>query len=263
MERQLGLAVRDITQSLWNFRLWFYLAWSDISLRYRRTAIGPFWMVLATAMTIICMGAVFGLLFRQPLERFFPYLATGIICWQFIAIVLSEGCGCIFDRSNIFLNMPYNFTEAVLRVVGRNLIVFAHNFLIVMLVDLWFGVSFLPGIPMFLLGVLLYIFSGTWMALLLAIACARYRDLLQLVQAILSLLFLVTPVFWKKDMLAGHDIIANINLFYHHLEIMRAPLLGQTASHYSYLVVIGVGVAGWLLTIVLFARVRGRITAWL
>jgi ABC-2 type transport system permease protein len=68
----------------------------DISLRYRRTVIGPLWITLTLAATIASVGTVYAALFKQDVTSFLPPFAVGLIVWTLIATTLQE-------RSNIFV----------------------------------------------------------------------------------------------------------------------------------------------------------------
>ena len=253
----------DIVDSLRNFKSWFFMARVDIRLRYRRTVIGPFWMVLTMGMSIACLGVVFKILFKQELITFLPYLSAGIICWAFITLVVGDGCTVLYASKEILKNVPFNFMELVLRMISRNFLTFIHNLVIFVGVALYFGVNAWGYLPLFFVGVFLYLICGTWMALLAGIICARYRDVGQLITTVLSILFLVTPVFWQKELLGSHQIIALINPFNHYLEVLRAPLLGQVPPMTSYIAVLILGLFGWLITFAVFARTRHRIVYWL
>jgi len=69
---------------------------------------------------------------------------------------------------------------------------------------------------------------------------------------------------WQISAL-GNDrrFIADINPMYHLIELMRAPLLGETPSALSWVVALGVAAAGLLLAALLLRRVDRRIVYWL
>lgn len=68
----------------------------DISLRYRRTVIGPLWITQTLAATIASVGTVYAALFKQDIAAFLPPFAAGLIVWTLIATTLQEG-------SNVFV----------------------------------------------------------------------------------------------------------------------------------------------------------------
>jgi ABC-type polysaccharide/polyol phosphate export permease len=58
-------------------------------------------------------------------------------------------------------------------------------------------------------------------------------------------------------------VLATYNPLFHLIDVTRAPLLGTAPSATSWIFVVGLAVAGWLLTIYVFARFRRRIAFWL
>ena len=72
---------------------WAMLAWSDISLRYRRTKLGPFWMTLNMALIILSVGAVWGFIFNMPMREYLPYFAIGMVIWNYCTATLTEAAG--------------------------------------------------------------------------------------------------------------------------------------------------------------------------
>jgi lipopolysaccharide transport system permease protein len=58
-------------------------------------------------------------------------------------------------------------------------------------------------------------------------------------------------------------VILDWNPFYHVLELLRAPLLGNAPAMTSWLVVGAITILGWGLTFLMFARVKQRIAYWL
>jgi ABC-type polysaccharide/polyol phosphate export permease len=158
------------------------------------------------------------------------------------------------------MSMP--LTIHVLRMVWRNLIVFFHHFLIVIVV-----LAFFPPPPSAaLLSVPLAIFAiainAVWLSFILGTLCARFRDIPPIVQSVVQVLFFLTPVLWRPEVLGRHEWAAHVNPLHHMLEIVRAPLLGKGFPLESWLVVGLVTVVGFAVGLVLFARYRPRIAYW-
>ena len=82
-------AAKEILAQGAQFDRWGTLALMDISLRYRRTVIGPLWITLTLAATIASVGTVYAALFRQDIAAFLPPFAIGLIVWTLIATTSS------------------------------------------------------------------------------------------------------------------------------------------------------------------------------
>ena len=55
----------------------------------------------------------------------------------------------------------------------------------------------------------------------------------------------------------------DINPFYHLIEIVRAPLLGQAPTELNWMVSLSLGVFGWFATLAFYGRYKRRIAYWL
>ena len=107
------------------------------------------------------------------------------------------------------------------------------------------------------------ILNASWASLLAGIASARYRDIPQIVISVMQFAIFMTPVFWLPDRFGKHQVFLDFNPFYHLLQAVRAPLLGQTVSGHSYVVLVTMAVVGWITTFLIFARTRRRIVHYL
>src|SRR5690606_5001598 len=98
----------DIRRALTNHHQITTLGWQDVATRYRRSVIGAFWLTINKAVLIAAIGLVFGTLFGQPMEKFLPHLAVGLIFWGFITASIDAGCAAFINKKGIILqvNLP-------------------------------------------------------------------------------------------------------------------------------------------------------------
>src|SRR3954464_16009608 len=90
---------RDIAQGLANWQLWSMLGWNDIHQRYRRSALGPFWITISMAIFVVMLGFIYSKLFHQELAVFLPYIAMGLITWGFISGTAAEACTAFTENA--------------------------------------------------------------------------------------------------------------------------------------------------------------------
>jgi lipopolysaccharide transport system permease protein len=62
------LAARDLHTGLTSIHVWPLLAWYEIRQRYRRSALGPFWLTISTGILVAGMGPLYGRLFGQEVS---------------------------------------------------------------------------------------------------------------------------------------------------------------------------------------------------
>ncbi|HWE91383.1 MAG TPA: ABC transporter permease [Pseudonocardiaceae bacterium] len=289
--RSFARAVDDIRQGLTQRELWSHLAWQDIKQRYRRSVIGPLWITISMAVTSIGLGVVYGLLFGNPIEYQLPYVTTGFIVWSFISGSLTEGMDTFISNEGLIKHLPAPLSVYALRTVWRQTLMFFHNVLIyVVVLAIFFryldkpytmngsvcgphnAAMCHPGLSwswfLAVPGLLVLALNALWLALLFGIISTRYRDIPQVINSLINLLFYMTPIVWSPDSLLTSDrhgwakIIFDLNPLYHFVQIVRAPLTGQQLSPASWYVVGGITIAGWALALVVMRNYRARVSYW-
>ena len=99
--------------------------------------------------------------------------------------------------------------------------------------------------------------------MLLGAFAARFRDVPPIIASIVRIAFFVTPIIWMPALLPHRAVLPmNLNPFFHVLEVVRAPLLGEVPGAVSWLAMIGMTLFGVALTFVVYVRYRWRIAYW-
>lgn len=261
----VSIAWKDISAAIRRYPLVGMLGWQDVKQRYRRSALGPFWLTISMGVMIATIGIVFGKIFKSPMADFLPFLTVGMILWTFMSTVIAEGCMGFVAAEGVIKQLPLPLFIHVLRVVWRNFLILAHNIVIFPLVLIAVGKPIGFEAYLSLPGILLVIVNLSWMILILAILCARYRDLPQIVNSMLQIVFYLTPIMWLPNLLPARAGVYLLvwNPFYHLIEIVRAPLLERIASELNWEVSLGLAVVGWALALAVYGRYKLRIAYWL
>jgi ABC-type polysaccharide/polyol phosphate export permease len=256
-------AARDFSRSFSGARIWRVLAMNDILARYRGSLLGPFWITLTQAAFIFGIGVLYSQLFKVPINDYIPLLANGVILWTLFSGIILEGCDAFIYSSNIIKQTSLPLPSFLWRVVTRNLIIFAHQALVILAVAIYFGFLLKIQIWWAVLGLALCVVNVSWMALILGVVCTRFRDMPQVVTALMQMLFFLTPVLWDPSQAPRAAAIMQFNPFSHMLEVTRAPLLGRTPSVESFVVLLVLGLLGWAAAFGIFAAVRRRVVHYL
>ncbi|WP_265975663.1 ABC transporter permease [Brucella intermedia] len=261
----IKVALNDIIEALAKYRLALIFGWQDVAQRYRRSRVGAFWLTLNMAVMIGALGAIFGTLFQSKMHEYLPHVCAGIIMWSFITSCLSEGCTAFSGAAGIILQVRMPLFTHILRTIWRNIIIFIHNIIIFPVVAIIIGYPMNFNASLVIPGYMIVCLNLTWIMLTLAVACARFRDMTQVVTNIMQILFYATPIMWMVKILPDHVSKAFIefNPFYHFIELVRAPLLGHAPERISWLVAIGMAVLGWACTLAFFGKYRWRVAYWL
>lgn len=258
------LAVADTREGLALWRLIWALGWFDILLRYRGSVLGPFWLTLSTAIMIAALGFLYSALFHVDLHSYLPFLALSMVLWAFISTLVGEACTCFTQAEGTIRStrLPY-FLHAG-RMLVRNVLVLAHNSVVIVGVFLIFSVR--PGwagliaVPAFLLWCL----DGMAIAFLLGAFCARYRDVPPIVASVMQIGFFVSPIIWLPSTLAPRwQHLLPINPFYTLIEVVRGPLLGIAPSLFVWVSALGYSALIIGLSWLLLVRARHRVAFWI
>ncbi|WP_368518281.1 ABC transporter permease [Rhizobium sp.] len=261
-ENMAALAQHDLLAGFLKRDLWLKFALHDIRQRFRRSLLGPFWITLSTGVMIASLSVVFGSLFGRDLTDFVPYVATGLIYWTFLSSMITEGCVAFIEREGYIRNVPMPLIVHFYRAFARNTIVLAHNMVIYVLVFVYFRHSLNYNYLLFIPGFLLFLLNLAWLSLLAALFSTRYRDIPQLINSVIQIVFFVTPVFWSVRQFPKRPAVIDFNPAYHLLEIVRAPLLGEAPEYTSWIVCSVMAVAGSFAALVVYRRAYGRLPYW-
>lgn len=258
-------ALYDIAGAIKRFPLVGMLGWQDVRARYRRSALGPFWITISMGVMIATIGLVFGQIFNTPMQDYLPFLTIGMVLWAFIASVVTEGSMGFIAAESVIKQLPIPLFVHIMRLIWRNILIFAHNIVIVPIVLLIVGKSLSSIALLAIPGMILLILNLTWIALLLAMLCARYRDIPQIVASVLQVVFYLTPIMWVPKLLPARAAVylLDSNPAFHLIEIVRAPLLGQAPTAANWSAALGLTAIGWLAAVIVFGRHKRRIAFWL
>lgn len=261
-QTSVARAANDLFVGLLTYRLWGVLGVHDIRQRYRRSRIGPLWITISMGIFIGALGFVYGKLFGRPFDSYITYLAAGFLVWSFLSTTVIDGANVFLRSGGMIKQLNAPLSVYVYRMLWVNLLIFMHNSLIFFGLAWWFAIP-LGGITLLAIpAMLVVLLNGCWVALLLGLLSARYRDIPLMLQSSMQLIFFLTPVIWQPEMLPGRPMLLTGNPFYHFLELVRAPLLGSLPSLENLLVVLGCTVLGWAVAFASFAVYRWRIPYW-
>src|SRR5579862_8330299 len=173
-------AHEDLLRGLTKWHIYARLGWLEVKRRYRRTMIGPLWGTVSIAFSVAALGSIGVGLYQQAAATYVPFLAAGLIVWVMIQTIVTESCGLFISNQTLFRQTRLDYSILAYALVWRNVISFFHNLVVYMVVAVifaphTFGAASLLVVP----GLALVSVNAVWIALLLGMACLRFRDLQQ------------------------------------------------------------------------------------
>lgn len=265
MQKSVAAAIarNDIRKGLKNLSLAWFLAWEDIRQRYVRTLIGPLWIVLSTGVWFTVMGFVMASLFGQDLASYMPFIICGLLIWTLIFTSINESSQLLVASQALINSFPIPIFTHYIRFILRNYIIFLHNLIILAIVLCIYPPQFTLYTWLALPGLLLVFVILLGASVCLSLTNLRYRDTHLAVASAMQVLPFITPIFWDRPMLKNNHWIADLNPFYHMIEIVRAPLLGNAPSLYSWCFALALAAGTMGTGYLMFLRYRHRIIFWL
>lgn len=209
------------------------------------------------------VGPLYSMLFGIPLREYLPFVTLGFILWVFLAGCINDGCLSMVTSAGHLRQGSIPPSLIAWRVVTRNLIQLAHHIVLFLPVAIWAGVmpgkALLTAIPAFLLATL--VLHG-WV-LAAGIACARFRDIAQIVPPMVQLAFFLTPVLWHAEQLPERARFISYNPFAALVDLMRSPFLGEYPSASTWIAAVWWAAASVSLAAVMSVAQQRRLVYWL
>jgi len=243
-----------------------YAVLSDMRAGIRRTVLGPLWSTLGLAFLVACLGLFFGTILKQQLpglDIYIPFLVTGMIAWTFLANCIHQSSSQIWGFLNSLRHNRMTLAVPVLRAMLQGAISLVLNIMIALIAaGLYFG-KLEVHVAALAAGLALLGVNAGWMSYLTALACARFRDLPQLIAWGIHLAFFLTPILWVEQNLGRFEYLLYFNPFAWLITIVRQPLLGQPVDFQIWLAASLLAILGSILTLWLSRRTASRLPYWL
>lgn len=265
------MALIDTYNSLKRPGFWVFTTWFKFLIRYRRTFIGPLWILASPLAFIFALGALLIGLSDFSTSEFAPHLACGLVIWTLIGGYITRGPDIFKRNRGMLLQGNPRLTDLILMDNAELVVHFLHQTVIIVGFCLFFDTVNSWYAAMSIVGLLITINAGYWLSIVLSILGARFKDVGQFTTAIVGIAFLATPIIWmpansESDLVSGRASVLNaymdFNPFYHFLTIIRAPLLGNEISLLTWKVVGALSLFLVLSALILYRRNRHSIVLW-
>jgi len=240
---------------------WFF-AWSDARARYKRSVLGPFWLVLSTMIGIGGLGLVWGALMQVDRSVFIPLLTVGLVMWNLISGSVTGSTNVFARHASVIKNIPTPTLRISLQLLFEQIVNFLHNLVVVALMLMVYPEHLSPMALLALPGLALVLANLLWVIQVLGILGARFRDFDPLVSALMPILFFMSPVLYQSHQLGTRAFVMRFNPMSYWVEIVREPILGTVPSAFTYGITIVMAIAGWALAVWLTRAKAVRIPYW-
>jgi lipopolysaccharide transport system permease protein len=216
---------------LWRFRelLWF-LAWRDVKVRYKQTALGVGWAVLQPLFMMILSSLIFGGLGQIP-SGDVPYplfSLCALLPWQLFAYALTQASNSVVSEQNLITKVYFPRVIIPLSSVLSGLVDFAIAFVLLVVMMAWYGVAPGWGIVALPLFILLALGAALGVGLWLSALNVQYRDFRYTLPFLTQFWFFATPVVYPSSLVPERwRLLYGLNPMAGVVEGFRWALLGK------------------------------------
>ena len=215
---------------LWHYReLLYFLAWRDIQVRYKQTAIGVGWVVVQPLATMAIFTLIFGWLAKMPSDGL-PYSIfsfTGLLPWNYFSQAFTRSGASLVANASLISKVYFPRLIVPLSAVVVPLIDFGVTFLALTGMMLWFSIA--PtwqwlALPLFLsFAAISALAVGLWLAAL----NVRYRDVAHTIPFLVQFWMFASPVAYPASLVPEKwRLLYGLNPMVGVIEGFRWCLLG-------------------------------------
>jgi lipopolysaccharide transport system permease protein len=197
-----GRSESQYWRDIWRYReLFYFLAWRDILVRYKQTAIGMAWALLRPLLTMIVFVIVFGKIAKLPSDNApYPILVfAAMLPWQFFANSLSECSNSLVSNANLISKVYFPRLIVPTSAIVVSFVDFMISGIILLGLMAWY--NFIPtwrilALPFFIaIAFAASMGAGLWLASL----NVKYRDFRYIVQFIVQFGLYISPVGFSSN----------------------------------------------------------------
>ena len=246
-----GRAEKNYWNDLWRFReLFFFLAWRDILVRYKQTAIGLAWSVIRPFLTMIVLTFIFGRVAKLPNEGV-PYqilVYAAMLPWQFFSTSFSDASNSLITNTNMLTKIYFPRLIIPASTVIVNVVDFLISFVI--LIGLMIYYHFLPPwhivfLPLFLL---LAFLTSMGAGLYVAALNVKYRDFKYIIPFVVQFGMYISPVGFSSNNISDKlRLLYSLNPMVGVIDGFRWCILGGQSKIYVPGMILSIGLTFLLL----------------
>ena len=249
---EAGRADRQYWQDLWRYReLLLILAWRDVSVRYKQTAVGIAWAFVRPFLTMVVFTVVFGHIARLQSDSRVPYALVvigGLLPWTLFAAVLGDASNSVISNSNLISKVYFPRMIVPLATVLIAVIDFCVSLAILAGLMIWY--TFVPGWQILLLPVfvLLIVLASLGPAIWAAAVVVKYRDFRFVVPFALQFGLYVSPVGFPSSVVPEQwRLLYNLNPMVGIIDGFRWCIVGGENPIYLPGFLLSLGVTAFFL----------------
>ena len=219
---------------LWQYRdLLFFLAWRDISVRYKQTALGAAWAIIQPFFSMVVFSLFFGRLAGLSSDGvpypIFSYAA--MLPWTYFSSAMSSSSNSLVGNANLLTKVYFPRLVIPLATVIPPIVDFIIAFVVLLGMMVYYHITptwNVLWLPAFLL---LALVTALGVGLWLSAMNVKYRDIRYAVPFVVQFWMFASPVTYSSSIVpAQWRVLYGLNPMAGVIEGFRWALLGTATT---------------------------------
>lgn len=251
-----GIGLRD----LWAYReLLFFLAWRDLKVRYKQTALGVVWVIMQPLLMTVIFTVFLGVLARVPSDGK-PYallVYVGLLPWTFFSSAVVQSSASIISSSHLITKVYFPRLIIPAAAVGTRLVDFAISFVLLVGLMFYYRVGLTANVAALPLMILLITLLALGLGLLASALNVKYRDVGVVLPVLVQLWMFISPVIYPLSLVPEKwRGVYSLNPLVGIITGFRAALLGEDFNWPALSISAAITIAVLVYSVYLFRRVE-------
>lgn len=242
----------------------YVLGMRDIKRTYQHSKLGFFRLFLNTLLSLVIIVPIFATIQEREITEFLAYVASGLLIWSFISDAINDSAAAYVTSIRTIRQIAIPRITFVLQGIIRNAVMMFMSLLLFPIIAVIANLSPSVNILLLPIGLLVTIICVANFGIVVATLSARFRDIPAIVSALMRVLFFLSPIIWVTERIDGDiaHLILGLNPFYHLLQIVRLPLLGEVPTTINYALSLFAMIASSAIAYVLYRKFDNKIAYW-
>lgn len=232
------------------------LIWQQLTLRYRRTALGFFWTLLNPLLTMVVTSVVFAMIMKWSLKSFAIFLFAGLVPYTLFSGCVAQGMQALINSESLIKKIHVPKQIFVISVCVGLLVDAFFSTVCLFIIALAIGAPFSWSLLIVPLNFIVLFGFGLGLALMLSIATVSFRDLPNVTSVVLQAGYYLTPIIYPVTVVPEqYKWMFALNPMTLFVDIFRSPIyLGELASVDTYVKVVLLAIISMVVGIYVFKR---------
>jgi ABC-2 type transport system permease protein len=193
------ISVRKRLREIWLSReLLIYLVRTEIKVKYKNSALGLIWSMIAPAMTLAIYFVVFQIVLGNRMPNFVIFLFAGLLLWNLFQLGVLSGTGVVVNNAGIVKKVSFPREILALAAVGSACVFFFFQCLV--MVGFMVVLRAPPDLayfPLLIVALITGIILASGLAVLLSSINVYLRDTQHLIEVVLTAWFWACPIVYS------------------------------------------------------------------